>query len=347
MFDRIFIEKLKRLSIFIIIFTLLFILFFKTMFYTLPFILAFIIALCTRPLMKLLKTKLRMNSSIAALLSTIIVFSSLLVVLTTLIYKVANEAKQILATMPNIENIKTIVSDYAINFKIFYEDIDPSIIQKVQEQLTSMLSSTFNITTKVLNSLISFAAGLPLFFLIILVVLFSTYFFTKDLPDLSKAILSMFSQKFRPKVKEILFESGRMLGGYVKAYSFIMSLTFIQILIGFLFLRVKYALLLSIFCWILDLVPVLGISIVFIPLVLIYALSQNYFVAIGLLILWLIVSLVRQILEPKIVSSSLDLHPLAVLAAIFIGITAYGFLGMLYILGILVFYKILKKVNII
>ena len=347
MFDRIFIEKLKRLSIFLVIFTVIFILFFKTLFYTIPFILAFLIALCTRPLMNLLKTKLKLNSSIAALLSTIIVFSSLVVVLTTLIYKTANESKQILTTMPNIDKIKVIIGEYAINFKGFYENIDPSILQKVQEQLTNMLSNTFNITTKILNSLISFATGLPLFFLIILVVLFSTYFFTKDLPNLSKAILSMFSQKFKPKVKEILSESGRMLGGYVKAYSFIMSLTFIQILIGFLFLRVKYALLLSIFCWILDLVPVLGISLIFLPLIIIYSLSQNYFVAVGLLILWLVVSLIRQILEPKIVSSSLDLHPLAVLAAIFIGLTAYGFLGMLYILGILVFYKILKKVNVI
>lgn len=346
MFSYIFYNKAKNFTIFILIFTVLFILVYKTFSYSLPFVIAFVIALFTKPIMKFLMIKCRLPRSLSALLSTLVVFTLFLTILTIVIYKISVESRQLLSTIPDF-NVQDLVGLYIGKVRVYFNHVDPSIIQKAQDQMAAIISNAFGIATNLLNKLISFAIGLPILFLIIFVTLLSTYFFTKDMPDITGTIVSIFSDKQREKVCLIIYEITHMIGEYIKAYSFIITISFVEILIGFLFFKVKYALILSLLCWILEMIPILGIFVVFFPLIAIYYFSGNYFVALGLLILWVIVISVRQIIEPKIVSSSLGLHPLAVLTAIFIGLTAYGFLGMIYILSAMVFYKILHKSQII
>jgi sporulation integral membrane protein YtvI len=346
MFDEMFKTKFIRFVIFIIIFTLFFIFFLKTISVTMPFIIAFIVALSTRPLMNFFRTKCKLSSGISALISTTMVLSLLVILLSILIFKITTESRQLLATIPNFD-IQKEVGIYLDKIKVYFNHADPNLVQKAQEQISVLLSNTFNITADILNKLVSVAIGLPMFLLIVVVTLLATYFFTKDMPNVKNIIVSIFVDKHKEKVKDVISEATRMLAGYIKAYSFIITFSFIEILIGLTFFKVKYALILSLLCWVLELIPILGIFVVFFPLITIYFISGNYFVSIGLAVLWLIVVSVRQIIEPKIVSSSLGLHPLAVLAAIFIGLTTYGFTGMIYLLAAMVIYKILNKVGII
>jgi predicted PurR-regulated permease PerM len=73
---------------------------------------------------------------------------------------------------------------------------------------------------------------------------------------------------------------------------------------------------------------------------------KEYFVALGIIILYLIISVVRQVIEPKIVSVSLGIHPVLVLAIMFIGLKAYGFWGLIYLTMLVVSYKVLKASNV-
>lgn len=346
MFDEVYRKKFVHFIIFILIFTLLFIIFLKTISFTIPFIIAFIIALSARPLMSFFKNKCRFSGGISALISTTLILSLLVSLLTILIYKITNESKQLIATLPNFD-IQKEVGIYISKIKIYFNHTDPDLVQKIQDQVSIILSNTISITADILNKLISVAIGLPMFLLIVVVTLLATYFFTKDMPDLRGRIISIFADRHKEKVEVVLIEATKMLFEYIKAYSFIITFSFIEILVGLTLLKVKYALILSLLCWVLELIPILGIFVVFFPLIAIYFLSGNYFVTICLAILWLVVVSVRQVIEPKIVSSSLGLHPLSVLAAIFIGITAYGFTGMIYLLSATVIYKILNKVGII
>lgn len=347
MFDEAFITKLKRVGIFIVVFTILFFIFIKIIAYTIPFIIAFLIALSTKPLVSLLRKHLKVSKSVAALISTIIVFFGLLIAIFTVVYKITDESRQLLASIPSIDTIQNEVGEGVSKVRVYFNHINPSIAKKAQEEISNLLATSFDITSGILNTLIAYAAGVPTFFMLIIVTLLSTYFFAKDSPDITNLITNIFADKLKSRVRDVLFEATRMLGEYIKAYSLIVTISFLEIFIGLSILRVKYALILSLLCWILELVPILGIFIVFFPLISLYFISNNYFTAISLFILWIIVVAVRQIIEPKIVSSSLGLHPLAVLAAIFIGLTAYGFVGMIYILSALVFYRILDKVGII
>ncbi|WDU82840.1 AI-2E family transporter [Caloramator sp. Dgby_cultured_2] len=134
-----------------------------------------------------------------------------------------------------------------------------------------------------------------------------------------------------------------MLVNYLKSYSILVSLTFIESFIAFTSLKFNYALLLSLLCAFLDIFPILGIGLVYFSLAAYFLLVKNYYIAIALVIIYIIITIIRQIVEPKLVSSTLGLNPIFVLASIYIGVKAYGFLGMLYLLFLMVFYNILKK----
>ena len=165
--------------------------------------------------------------------------------------------------------------------------------------------------------------------------------------SIKKVFISVFSQEGREKFESVWFQGIKMLSSYAKAYFFIYFLTFVQTLIGFTVLGVKYSVILSIICAIADVLPVLGIGIIYIPLSLVYLLTGNYFAGVGILILFVLISIVRQIVEPKIVSTSLGIHPVITLLAIFIGLKAYGLVGMIFLTFLVVFYKVLKNSKIL
>jgi len=149
------------------------------------------------------------------------------------------------------------------------------------------------------------------------------------------------------KLSYIFQETKKMLGNYLLSYTLIIFITFVETIIVFSILRVKYAFLLSLICAIADILPILGIGAIYIPLALVYFFSGKVVTAIVIGVAWALVTVFRQILEPKIVSSSLGLHPVAVLAAIFIGLKASGVAGMFFCIFLVVFYNIMKKVDVL
>jgi sporulation integral membrane protein YtvI len=261
--------------------------------------------------------------------------------------KFTTEAKQLINNMPNINVVSDYIQIYFNKLQTLYNQFDPTVIQKIQEQLGSLLSSSAAITANILGKIISFAIALPMVILIIFITFLATYFFSKDMPSMQNKVIGIFSPSGGKKVRVVYDESYKMLFTYAKTYSLVIFITFLETLVGFSLLNVKYALILSIVCAIFDVLPILGIGAIYLPLAAIFFIVKNYFMGIAIIVLYLIVTIIRQIIEPKLVSASLGLHPVAVLAAIFIGIRAYGFIGMVYLIFIMVFYKILRNVDVL
>lgn len=347
MFNEQFIKKALNFIIFIVIYTILFALFFSTLTYTGPFVFAIIIAIITRPFTSFLKRKLRFSSSIAALVSTVIVYAILGILISAIFFKITIEAKTLLNSMPNFNDLIKSIEDLLKNLKVYYDQIDPSLAGKITDQLTKLSDSTLNVVTGIVTALISTAIGLPAILMVVFVTLLATYFFSKDLLRMEVRFASIFSPKGKENVRAVWKESGKMIVGYFKSYSVVVSLTFLESYIGFSILNVKYALMLSIACAILDILPIIGISAIYLPLAIIFLVSHRYGMAIGIIILLTLITVIRQIVEPKLYASNLGLHPAAVLAAIFIGIRVYGFLGMIYLLALMVLYRILRNVKVL
>jgi predicted PurR-regulated permease PerM len=232
MFDEVFIKKAKGFLLFIVVYTLLFALFFSTLSYTGPFVFALLIALITRPFTNLLIRRLKFPRGVAALVSTILVFILLLLIISAIFFKITIEAKQLYASLPGIDldSIVKFFAGYISRLKLYSDQVDPTIVQKVTEQINLLTKSTLNIvmniTMNITNWLISFAIGLPVIVMVVFVALLATYFFSKDIAGMEHGFTSMFSPKGKEDVKAIWKEAVRMLTGYAKAYSAVVSLRF-------------------------------------------------------------------------------------------------------------------------
>jgi sporulation integral membrane protein YtvI len=344
MFSDSFIKDLKAFGIFFILYTIVFIIFFGTISYTFPFVIAFLIALLIQPVTRFLRYKLKFKKNIPSIIASGLIYVLFFSIIIFLFYQIINEAKQLLVNLStiNLDIVINPVKNIIAQLGSYFEKIDPSFIEKNISQITNVLSNSMNIIGKSLSAFLSLAVSIPVLITVLFVIILSTYFFSRDMSSIRVNVVSIFSEKGKEKFSSVWYHGLKMLGQYVKAYSIIYSLTFLQTLIGFSLLRVKYAVILSILCAIADVLPVLGIGLIYLPLSAIYLISGNYFAALGILVLFVLISVVRQIVEPKIVSTSLGIHPLLVLAAIFIGLQAYGFTGMIYLTFMVVFYKILK-----
>jgi predicted PurR-regulated permease PerM len=118
-------------------------------------------------------------------------------------------------------------------------------------------------------------------------------------------------------------------GGYFKAQFKIMLVLSVIMFVGFEILKVNYSFLFAIGIALLDVLPVFGTGAVLGPWAVIDVLSGNYIRAIGLVIIYLVCQVVKQILQPKMVGDSIGLNPLATLIFMFIGYKFYGVFGMI------------------
>ena len=215
------------------------------------------------------------------------------------------------------------------------------------KSINQLSSLTVTLTGNIISGVLNFLASVPYMLMVILFTLIATYFFTKDYKQARVKMKKLIPNSSTDRAAFIISETKRMLGNYVFSYLIIITITFSITLIGFSLFRVPYAFLLSLLSGLFDFVPILGIGAIYVPVSIVYILNGNYMVGVGLLLLYFAITIERHIIEPKIVSSSLGLHPVSVLAAIFIGLKANGISGMFFCIFLVVFYNIFKKINIL
>jgi len=346
------IQKIDKLAIFFVLYTFIFVVFFGTIGYTLPFVLAFMLASLLKIPTKYLMRKLKIKNTIASLFTTTIFFTVIILLLSLIITTITSETIQLIKNIQlYFSTNKNNIIEFFSNIQNYYKNLDPSIISNIESNISNYITKTINISmnasTKIFSITLGFMSTIPYTLMVLLFTLLTTYFFTKDLSSTSRKIFDLIPRKNEDRAHYIFDESKKMFKNYLLSYLLIITITFLETLVVFLVFKVKYAVTLSILCGIFDLLPIFGIGAIYIPLIIIFSISGNYVAALGLLVSYIIITIVRQIIEPKIISSSLGIHPVAVLASIFIGLKAYGLIGMLFCMFLVVFYNILKKVKVL
>lgn len=350
-------SKIDRLLIFFIAYTLTFFIFFETIKFTMPFILAFIFALILKYPSRLLINKLNFKPWLAALITTLLFFGILIFLIILMFTALTNEVlglkdylqKIISNSSGGITNLITHYQSYIFDFNI---DIDPSIMETIRtnltQSITKIINNLINFSTSIIQGTITLISYIPYLVMVIIFTLVTTYFITKLLcTESSKAYILSVLPKNNTKLLIALSQCKKMVGNYLLAYLSIIFIGFIITITGFTIFKIKYALVLSLICAFLDLLPLIGIPLIYFPLATINLVSGDYFTGFGLLILYAIVFVTRQIIEPKIMSSSLGLNPIAVLVSLFIGLEAGGIPGVIFCMFLVICYNILKKVEIL
>jgi sporulation integral membrane protein YtvI len=349
--DKLF-ERIDKLVVFFVIFTIVVLLFTKTLPYTLPFVLAFIFAMILQKPTKYLVNKFKMKNFAASIITVVIFFAIIVSLLTIGIAALTSEMIQLGKNVQvYITNNTPKIYQLFDTLKEYYANLDPTFVKTIQDNLSGYINKVSNLATTAVAAIISFGlsilSSVPYIIMLVLFTLLATYFFTKDLASAKSKFINSLPSKNSSKMLYIFNETKKMLGGYVFSYAVIIFCTFLETLIGFSILGVKYAVLLSVISAFVDVLPVLGVGSVYVPLAIYHFISGKTVLGVGILVLYALVFIIRQIIEPRILSSSLGLHPVAVLAAIFIGLQANGVAGMFFCMFLVVFYTIFRKVNVI
>ena len=178
--------------------------------------------------------------------------------------------------------------------------------------------------------------------MLFIVIFFSAFTFTKNYHSLKGYIRSLFSESAIQSGHRTWADGLQMLGRYVRSYLLIYFLTFLQTFVLFLILDIDYPLIWSALVGLSDIIPILGPGTIYIPMAIVRAIAGDWRVALFLMLGWLFITVVRQFVESKVVADSINIHPLFMLAVLFIAFQAGSFGLLIYLTFLLVFYNLLK-----
>lgn len=159
--------------------------------------------------------------------------------------------------------------------------------------------------------------------------LLSAYFFTAERDGILAELKKAAPSGVWNRVADVINDLKRVVGGYFKAQFKIMGVVYVLLIIGLFILKVDYVLLVAFLIAFLDMLPFFGTGTVLGPWAVIKVLSGDYRMAIGLIILYAITQIVRQVIQPKIVGDTIGMNPLATLIFMYIGYRISSIVGMI------------------
>ena len=313
-----------------------------------PFVIGFAVASILKPLISFLSKKLHISrkplSAIVVLLFYAIVVGLLILLGTRLFISM----KELFLKLPDMysSSIEPAVYNMFSNIESILGRLDPALVKDIEaitisfsNSLGSVISS---VSSTVISSIYSIFSSLPSFFITVILSIISSFFFTIDYTRITTFIVRQFS----PKVRDIIFDVKHYIVGtlfkFIKAYSILMALTFLELSLGFFILRIENGVTIAAIIALLDILPILGTGGILIPWVIIELIRGNVYLALGLATLYMLITVVRNILEPKIVGAQVGMHPIVMLICMFVGVKVFGFIGLFILPAIAI---IIKNLN--
>ena len=307
---------------------------FKLALFYLPFLVGFIISLLIEPLIKLVKRKTKFTRKTSAVLVMLCIFSILISGVAFGIVTLISESSNLLQSLNiYIEKIYNQVQKYINNVDFDKIEVSSQVISVIQTSTNDFLSLITKWITNFLTSILQSFTSLPILGVYIVITILSTYFICADklfiLDQLEHHFPRIWVRKFGIHLKKLI----STLGNYLKAEATLILITFIEILIGLYILKwsglnVGYPLLAALGIAFVDALPILGAGTIMIPWAIISAVNGNITLGIALFVLYVIILVVHQILEPRIVSSHLGIHPIFTLIAMYTGFKLSGLIGL-------------------
>ncbi|QEY35770.1 sporulation integral membrane protein YtvI [Caproiciproducens galactitolivorans] len=348
MFEKRQLTRLKPLLYFFIQYTVVFFLFAITLKYTFPFFAGFLLALAVQPLVNALKERLHFKPGAAAAMATLIAFCVVFGILFLIGYWLINEISHLLNNISaDVGSVTEPINQMIRTASEYLSKINPRYVQQNQQQIINIAQSGAGIIKTIFGSILAFLTSLPAIITMFIVMILSTYFFSKDMTRIKSHIMSLFSRSAAFNIRSASQHGVSLSGKYICSYLFIYFITFIETLIIFFALGIPYPLVLSIITGIADVLPVLGPGTIYIPLAFFYVIKGSFLKAGALLLCWFLIIAIRQVIEPKIISSSINIHPLTMLAAIYFSLVAQNFWLLIYFSVLLILYKILTHLEIL
>lgn len=306
----------------------------RLIWFFMPFILGWLISLIASPVVRFFEEKLKVKRKAMTALVIVAVLAAVVLLVYLLIAKLVREGVNFINELPDIWN--TILAEFnkvGANLQGVYDrmpaDTQETIDHIILEMGNYMSSMMGKFELPSFKAVGNAAKQIPNIFLAVVMCLLSAYFFVADKGYMAAAV-----EKFVPVSVRYHFDLIRRsfrnaVGGYFRAQFKIECWIYILLVIGLMILGVDYAFLAAFGIAVLDFLPVFGTGTVMVPWAVIELLSENYRMMFGLIAIWLVGQLVRQLIQPKIVGDSIGMDAIPTLFLLYIGYRVAGVLGMI------------------
>ena len=309
-----------------------------------PFLIGFVLASLLTPLIRAVSRKWKIRRQVASVVILILCYAVIFAVISFFGSRFIG-----------------FIQDQAMKLPEYYGNfLEPGLTQlserilasfpesegTVESLLGSLENSVQTGITEISGMLISLGAslivGFPGFLVQLIFTVISSFFFTLDLEPVTKFILRQFRPERRNMILEIVFSAKTVIWKILCVYALLMTITFFELYLGFSLLKIPAAPILALLVAVVDILPVLGTGTVLIPWGRVLLILGTTFLGVGLLVLYLVITVVRQTLEPKIIGSQVGLHPIVTLLCIYAGAQLIGVVG---IFAFPVIATVIKKLN--
>lgn len=308
----------------------------------LPFIFALIVAFLLEPLVVRLMRSIRIRRSFAVVLSLIISIAAISLFVFLFFARLYTELSDLAITIPNY--------GYIVDFLTKQVDTLQKIMN-VSPQIQSTLYSATDSLAKTLQDwaksgslfLLSLLAALPRVFILLIVSLVGTLLMSANYPDVKRFLGNLVPKRMQSSVQAVVEDLGSAIVGYIRAQSMLVALTIFSTIVGLLLMGNRYAVTLGVLAGILDLVPIVGTGMLFVPWIIGLFIMGSFAEGVKILIMWGITVTVRQFLEPKILSKGIGIQPLPTLISLYIGLQLFGAIGIIAGPALVILYEALRK----
>lgn len=309
-----------------------------------PFVIGFFISLILKPIINFIVSTTKLKRSVVSVIILIIFYGVFFILISLFGAKIFIFVKENFNNLPEIYSnaIEPAFNKVVIWLQGTIPQIDTSLSSGFENLNDSIFSAIKSMSSTVVRAVVGIAGRVPSFLIRFLFTIISSFFFTIDYHRITEFVLRQFSEKNKSMLLNIKKNGVDTVLKFIRAYAVLMTITFLELSIGLSILKIPNSILFAAVIAIIDILPILGTGGILLPWAAIALIIGNPGLSIGLVILYIIILLIRQVLEPKIVGEHIGLHPLVTLMSMFVGAQLFGFIG-LFLLPIII--TILKNMN--
>lgn len=309
-----------------------------------PFLLALVAAIFLEPLTSLLMSKSRMNRMAASTVSSTLFKVILLGLLGLIGMKLVSELRAFFDKLPMmLESANDYIRDLIEQAQRYSSKGGTPVPDQLEQWVSNATGALTQLSTKISGVLFGFASGIPDFFIFFIVFLVAVYLFTFSLPVMKSSFLSLFEDKSRLQVEEVLQSLRRSVFGFLRAQLLLSIITYILSFAGLLIIGTGYPLAIALLIVVVDILPVLGVGSALVPWAVYQLATGDVYTGVGLILLFLIITVVRRIVEPKILGDAVGIGALSALISLYVGYELVGVIGVFLGPIVVIVFMAMKK----
>ncbi|KLU63298.1 AI-2 transport protein TqsA [Peptococcaceae bacterium CEB3] len=312
----------------------------------LPFLLALVLAFLLEPVVLAIMRTLRIRRPYASLLTLVAALAVIALFVFLLVARLYTELSELANSVPSYSYVLDIVTRQIDSIERFVK-VNPQVQNALYSSTASLVRTMQDWAKSGSLALLGFLAALPGVFIIMVVSVVATLLTSASFPRVKRFLAGLFPKRWHQSAQAVSQNLGSALIGFLRAEIMLVSVTAVTTMVGLAIIGNRYAVLLGVLAGILDLVPVVGTGMLFIPWIVALLLWGSLSTGLKVLVMWVITVVLRQFLEPKIMSKNLGLDPLPTLVSMYVGLQLFGGIGLILGPTLVIFYGALRKTGVL